>query len=260
MTPKVLWLAPPGKTQIVIKIIPGVREYSDAIKVDTDENWHRRLSANPKLFDGPVWSVVNWCTSGEGGKDTTERCRGFPDSHALHLHFEMQLTSYKYVLYTHFTPKGLALPSEARSNALGCSAICLTSDGHVVLGLRSMVCGTEPGLWHLVPAGNVDRPDIDHVILDEHEEELGYRAKLPAEDGCDDHDKLSVFGVLDTGLYQGHKLEVVYLLRLRSKTFSDLKQLFKKNDEHDELIGVKSFPKDLNLTEAARATLGIFYS
>ena len=132
----------------------------------------------------------------------------------------------------------------------------LTSDGFVLLGLRSGQVATTPHTWHLVPAGNVDRPDLADLMAAELREELG-----GSEDGG--WEKLSLLGLLDAGAEQGHKTEIVFIIQLR-QTLAQVKEVFKTNAhdlEHDLIEGFPSLDSTahLNLTQVATCALAAFF-
>ena len=217
---------------------PEHRRYSVEIEEGTEQYWLEVKAQKPHLFDGPVWSLLDW--------SVVDR----------QLRITLQPTTYKYVLYTHFSPQAHSFPREVRANTLGSSAITVTSDGKVVIGLRSKSLGMVPDTWHMVPAGNVDTPDLIGHIKVELEEELSIV--------MDEKDSISVYGLFDCGAEQGNKTEIVFLIKLHSMTFEDVLERFRAlsetHNEHVELLGVTSCPSDLKLTQLAKSVLTSFFT
>ena len=111
-------------------------------------------------------------------------------------------------------------------------------------------------MWHLVPAGNVDSPDVVAHIRSELSEELNIYE-------FDDF-SVKVMGLFDTGAEQGHKTEIVFLIKLNSLTFDDVYKRFgtvrAEHNEHVDLIGVTEVPRDIPMTTLAKSALGSYYS
>ncbi len=82
-----------------------------------------------------------------------------------------------------------------------------------------------PSLWHLVPAGTVDRPDLPGLILDELEEETGVPREVVTG--------LCVQGICDTGAEQRHKPELVFRLCLGISA-REMEACFEENGDKDE--------------------------
>eukprot|EP00300_Choanocystis_sp_HF-7_P010533 c16997_g1_i1.p1 GENE.c16997_g1_i1~~c16997_g1_i1.p1 ORF type:complete len:166 (+),score=46.34 c16997_g1_i1:394-891(+) len=120
------------------------------------------------------------------------------------------------------------LSREERVNALGTSALALTRDNKLVLGKRSDHLAACPSLWHLIPAGTVDKLDVLGVLKVEFLEEmhLDWDSEIVGEPIC--------VGLLDAGEEQGHKPELVWVLRL-AKTSAELADTIPTNDEHSEI-------------------------
>jgi len=228
---------------VLVTIIPGERSYSQDVCVATNNAWSLRVADKPHLFDGNVWSLVDWKVK----DDTLELC--------------IQRSTYKFLLQTHFTPAGRAMEPEARTNPLGVSAITEACDGGVLVGLRSEKLATCPCMWHLVPAGNVDCEDIQAVLVKEGIEEVGVNFSSEALN------PMPILGVLDTGEEQGHKPEVLYHAKL-SLTRSELISRYsvkaqEEHDEHDEVRFIHSYDEFILLgasTVACKNAMQLFFN
>lgn len=188
----------------------SVVHYPPDIVAKANAHWKDIISVKPNLFDGPIWCVVNH----KEEKTTNGR---------LVHHLWLQRSSYRFVLLS----CKIATTSEYNNkdfccSALGVSAICITSDGMIILGKRSAHCGTSPNKWHLVPAGTVDRPNIFAVLVDELHEELNVRPI---------NAKIRVVGMLNTGAELNYKPEMVYAIQIQEKHT----EIRVQNDEHQKL-------------------------
>lgn len=235
----IIWKAPYLGYKLVTEVVNSTaREYPEHIQDNAEKYWVSKKAENPHLFDGPVWCMHSWRVEESD------------------LVLKIELTSYKYILYTLFSPSCCDIPRSVKPNALGSSAITVTSDGKVVLGLRKTNVGTTPSVWHLVPAGNVDSVDMVGHIQTELHEELDLTL-APA-------DSLAVFGMFNTGLEQGEKTEMVFVIRLASISFDELCKRFERlnpeENEHEKLIGVTELPQDLKMTHVANAVLSTYYN
>lgn len=126
-----------------------------------EQSWAAALSANPRLFDGSKFRLarIGW---GEDGATVA---------------VDLGLTSYKEYLGTNRLPaeqramlekEGKAVHQEGGaflSNALGCEALLLTSDGFVVLLQRSSAVATHSGLYN-GPSGHPE-PDRAQISASE---------------------------------------------------------------------------------------------
>jgi hypothetical protein len=93
--PNVLVLGPFQATKIKTIVCPGIRQYADHIQAATDKLWQELLTKKMNLFDGPVWGIVSYAMSEDN-----------------ELHLEVQESSYRFQMYTHFTEAGRALPAQ----------------------------------------------------------------------------------------------------------------------------------------------------
>jgi 8-oxo-dGTP pyrophosphatase MutT (NUDIX family) len=206
----------PGNFTVAISVATSL----DPVKVPEDveqlvnENWNFCKTRNNRIFDGPVFSL--------------QELRVSPDA----VQMQLAKSSYKYVLFTHFTehPKRL----ETKLRAVGASAITVSNDGFVVVGKRAEHLGVAAGLWHFVPAGNLDREDIEDLVKCELQEELGMDPEATVSG-------LRLWGILDTGEEQGNKIEFVFVLNL-NVNFSDVLGCHDQNgdQEHTEIMGIKN--------------------
>jgi hypothetical protein len=229
-TSRPLWLASADShISASLQVTPEKAPFSAEDEAAIGRYWDERRAANPRLFDGPVWAVRGWSLRDAG-----------------HLELRAYISSYKYVLYTHFGSTG----NFESFKALGASAITRTSDGFVVLGLRSGAVATTPHTWHFAPAGNVDRADLASLMASELSEELGIERWRD----------FRVFGLFDAGKEQGHKTEIVFLIDLH-ETLAEVQRSFAAlgDHEHAAVDGRREFPENLNLTEVAAAALKCYY-
>lgn len=122
-----------------------------------DERWSAAVEANPRIFDGSKFRLKHIAWS--------------PDGQAVGL--QLGLTGYKEYLGTNrleedlwrqLRDDGERVHGDAAahlSNALGCEAIFLTSDGQAVMLRRSGAVGTHSGLYN-GPSGH---PEPSHAGL-----------------------------------------------------------------------------------------------
>eukprot|EP00747_Dinoflagellata_sp_TGD_P128684 gnl/TRDRNA2_/TRDRNA2_174584_c0_seq8.p1 gnl/TRDRNA2_/TRDRNA2_174584_c0~~gnl/TRDRNA2_/TRDRNA2_174584_c0_seq8.p1 ORF type:complete len:288 (+),score=57.81 gnl/TRDRNA2_/TRDRNA2_174584_c0_seq8:49-912(+) len=206
--------------RIVATVVEGTRTFSDEISAATDKHWEAALREKPKMFDGPVWCLVSHSVR-EG---TSEE----------ELLLSLQLSSFKYVLYTHLSDDGRQLSPDLRVGACGLMALTETSDGFFVFGKRSMKLGSMPGYWHCVPAGQVDSANIAAVLEKELLEETGVAWDLVADS--------RLLALMDSGAEQGHKYEFTFWLRLTVAAL-DVHERYKSAEdraEHEAFIFVRS--------------------
>mmetsp|Transcript_889 Transcript_889/g.1790 ORF Transcript_889/g.1790 Transcript_889/m.1790 type:complete len:246 (-) Transcript_889:111-848(-) len=235
---RLLLHAGPFPQGLVVEVKEGLRQFSDEVVLGADKEWAKLVEAKPNVFDGVIWSALSVIPT--GGE----------------LRMEIQQSTYRYQMFTHFTEAGLALPQEQRANALGTAGILLSSEGRALVGRRSTKLATCPGLWHLMPAGTVDKPDIGAVLMAELKEECGL---LPTE--IEDPE---VLGVLSTGEQQGGKPEIVWTLRLKLTEEEVLQRCHESavdKGEHDEIAFVR--PEDVasvasSYVDLAAAALSFF--
>eukprot|EP00933_Yihiella_yeosuensis_P021457 TRINITY_DN16969_c0_g1_i1.p1 TRINITY_DN16969_c0_g1~~TRINITY_DN16969_c0_g1_i1.p1 ORF type:complete len:307 (-),score=64.55 TRINITY_DN16969_c0_g1_i1:82-954(-) len=211
---------------MVVEVVDGERSYPEAVSRRADEHWQEVLKDKPKLFDGKLWSLLSHEVRNTEGREQ--------------LFLRFQLSSYKFMLWTMISPEGRAETPEAdRSNSGGLMALTETSDGYVIIGLRSKTLGAFPSHWHCVPAGNMDRPDPLMVLRDELVEELGVEwAAVEAAE---------VFALMSSGEQQGHKPEFVFRLRLANSASEVYSHYLSAEDkhEHEELIFLRAPTKAL---------------
>lgn len=196
--PGIMALGPFRLDCLTVSVVDGQREYPEAVEEAANEHWASVLREKPTCFDGPAWCL----------RSHTASCREEEDGPPRHtLHIELQLSSYKYVLYTHMTPAGRALPREERAGSCGLMAFTQTADGFLVFARRSKKLAAMPNYWHCIPAGNVDSPRLEKVLATELKEELGY--------GWDSVQECSLLALMDCGDEQGNKPEIAFSLALR---------------------------------------------
>lgn len=210
--------------RIHIRIAEGERAYPSAVHRRTEEHWWTEKEARPHIFDAPVWCLRSFTppwgfTEDSGSEDGVE--------------FELQQSSFKYVLYTHFSPDAVQLPEAHRAGSVGLAALTETADGYLVLGRRSSRLACLPGHWHFVPAGQVDSSNPQHVLEQELHEELGCE--------WDEVVDSRLLALMDCGAEQGHKSDFIFWLRL-SLNAADVEERFacaEDSSEHDGLIFVR---------------------
>mmetsp|Transcript_72527 Transcript_72527/g.137064 ORF Transcript_72527/g.137064 Transcript_72527/m.137064 type:complete len:314 (-) Transcript_72527:54-995(-) len=202
-----------------VSVAPSLRTYSAEVDAAAENYWKEAVMRKPNLFDGPVWCLRSHHTTERHGE--------------LQLHCELQRSSFKYVLYTHYSKEGQALRAEARSGACGLFALTQTSDGFFIFGKRSQRTACLPGHWHAVPAGQLDGPDIRSVLGQELAEEVG----------CDwsSVQDVQLLALVDAGEEQGHKYEFVFLLRLNMPAVEVYNLYLSAEDsyEHDALAFIR---------------------
>mmetsp|Transcript_55574 Transcript_55574/g.96542 ORF Transcript_55574/g.96542 Transcript_55574/m.96542 type:complete len:293 (+) Transcript_55574:55-933(+) len=208
--------------RLVIDVTEGERSYSEEIMEAAEQHWEDALRKRPKMFNGPLWCLLSYEACEADGKQEL-RCK-------------FQRSSFKYMLYTHMTDAGKALPAEARAGACGLMALTETADGFLVFGRRSRSLAAMPGYWHCVPAGQVDIPEPPKVLQKELLEETGFSWDVVRES--------SLLALMDCGAEQGHKYEFVFWLRL-GVTAAQVHEKFKSAEdraEHEALIFVAVAP------------------
>jgi len=222
--------------QLKIIVVDGERQYSDHVKNLAIEHWFLSVTLNPALFDGDCWSVVYMV---ESETATTAH---------------VQLTSYKYSLFSHFSSVGRSLPSNDRAICYGVRSLTISSEGYVVLGRRSSLAGTLPGVLDMVPAGVCHLPEPKEVLEIEYEEELGINVLTS---------QLEYLGVLTAGMEQGNKLEFVYMYKTGFSNEAILERFNSAKDkhEHEEIVFVKSTLGQLEpvLTEITKKALAMYF-
>lgn len=212
LPPGVHVLGPIPLDHMVASVASGTMTFEPELEVATQSHWEAALLARPKMFDGPVWCVRSF----------EVRPRGCG---ARELQLRLQLSSFKYVLYTHFSDEGKRLPADKRCGACGLMAITETSDGALLLGQRSQAVGSMPGYWHFVPAGHVDTTEFGTVLKEELLEETGV--------GWENVVSANLMALLDTGAEQGHKFEFTFYLKL-SLTAAEVLERYRLAEDRGE--------------------------
>jgi hypothetical protein len=152
-----VWLAPP-EMQVSIDIDHSFRPPRSGL---VDEIWAKHVAGNPKLYNGPLLSVV-----------------GFDPFHGI---VRCVPDEYRRLMAQPEIDCGITL--------LAVSVVlhCTTPEGlpGVVLGLRSPRTRIYGGCWELGPSGGFDVPPADVPVLDHEavleqcEEELRSELALP---------------------------------------------------------------------------------
>mmetsp|Transcript_3013 Transcript_3013/g.7720 ORF Transcript_3013/g.7720 Transcript_3013/m.7720 type:complete len:296 (-) Transcript_3013:28-915(-) len=209
-------LGPVQLDNLHVTVLEGKRVYKPEVEEAANKNWEETLQQKPHLFDGPVWCVREWEVKPIG-----------------RLNISMQLSSFKYCLYTHHTQAGMELDPQDRAGAGGLMALVVTSDGYFLLGKRSQRVGQKPGHWHCMPAGQIDSPDIIGVLRKELKEELHV--------DWSDVTYGEMFGLLGC-MDAGGRFEFVFKLHLKLDAATVFSQLLAAEDrsEHDAVLFVKA--------------------
>lgn len=181
-------LGPFQLQHLVSHVVEDPMKFDEDIVKAAAKHWEAALLERPKMFDGPVWCVRKLEVKG-------------PE-----LHLELQRSSFKYVLYTHLSQEGHALPPSKRFGACGLMALTETADGLLLFGKRSQQLSCLPGYWHCVPAGQVDNVNFGSVLQHELLEETG----VDWQQVSSSH----LLAVADAGREQGHKFEFIFYLKL----------------------------------------------
>jgi hypothetical protein len=221
--PSSVWVKGPfAFDKIAVKVLDGTRTYSEEITRSADEYWEGTIKKDrPNLFDGPIWSLVQYA---EQACEVTG---------AKQLHLTMQLSSYRFNLFTHYVGRDM-VPLTSRCNGLGVMSLTETSDGYLVLGLRSRKAGAMPWHWHCVPAGVLDAPDPPAVLEKELKEETGFEW---ATVRCGE-----VMALISSGEEQGHKPELLFRMGLSVSAVEvhEKHRAAEDSAEHEALIFVKA--------------------
>lgn len=154
-----IWALPPG-VPLRIDVEPASAPGAPAHAARVDAAWADLRRANPRLYDGPILSVV-----------------AFAPQQA---HVVCRRESYKWLAVQDTVPTGV--------HQLGVSGAITVRDHDgrecVLLGRRSPATRTHGGLWELAPSGGLDPPpgagpctlgpaDILAALAAESREELG---------------------------------------------------------------------------------------
>mmetsp|Transcript_4012 Transcript_4012/g.11739 ORF Transcript_4012/g.11739 Transcript_4012/m.11739 type:complete len:297 (+) Transcript_4012:99-989(+) len=217
LTALMVWILGPFSLDCLdVEVLEGLRKYSEEVERRADEHWQSLLEDKPNLFDGPNWSLVKHEVLGEAQR---------------RLRLTLQRSSYRFMHFD-ITPLGQALPPSERCNGMSLSSLTETSDGYLVLGLRSRKAGAMPLHWHCLPAGILDCPDPAAVLRKELAEEAA--VEWPGVAACE------LLAMLSSGEEMGHKPEMVFRLLL-SVPASDViarRQAAEDRAEHEALAFV----------------------
>lgn len=228
LDPSCVWARGPfALDKIVVKVLDGTRAYSEEITKAANDHWEGTvIKEKPNLFDGPIWSLV------QHEVQIANRSGQEAELDGKTLHLSVQLSSYKFNLFTHFVGRNI-VPLPSRCNGLGVMSLTETADGYFVFGLRSRKAGAMPWHWHCVPAGVLDAPDPRAVLDKELNEETGYDWTTVRRG--------DVLALISAGEEQGHKPELLCRMSL-SASAADVHDRHKAAEdraEHEALIFVK---------------------
>lgn len=220
----VISLGPFGLDCIRTEVREGQRTYPHGVDELATQHWSEVLRLKPNLFDGPVWGLIQ--------QDIEEVQGGSRGIKLL-----VQQSSYRFVLYTHFTEEGRVMRPSDRCGALGLMSFTESSDGFLIVGRRSMKLGQMPGFWHCIPAGNVDGPDMLAVLKKELREELAVDLDSETTGG-------SLLSTLTTGPEQGDKLELSFHITVSLTASEMLARLQNAVDrgEHERVAVLRILP------------------
>eukprot|EP00298_Acanthocystis_sp_HF-20_P003724 c14067_g1_i1.p1 GENE.c14067_g1_i1~~c14067_g1_i1.p1 ORF type:complete len:276 (-),score=111.68 c14067_g1_i1:23-850(-) len=231
----------------VISYDNDIKKYSDDIENGANMNWEKLQSEKKGLlFDGIVWTLKN--------VEIKESSK---------LELILQPSSYRYVMYTHYSSFGIEnLSKEQRANPIGISALCITTDNKIVLGKRSPHVAVCKNMWHVIPAGNLDNPNLSFVLKTEMREELGLEWENVVQ-------RETCLGLFDTGVEQGNKPEIVWFVQLNISS-EEVESSMKKNphkeenglDEHDNLVfinrnDIKNFISQFDVVGVCKSILNL---
>jgi hypothetical protein len=185
---------------------------------EIDRVWQSRLSDNPSLFDGLQVRLDSWQV----------------DEERLILH--TSLTSYREFLGTNLSHPDWTEASLA--NPIGVSGLVFTSDGYIILGVRSADLGEYSGYidtigGNLSPSLHVTNNMIDpfKAFSSEVEEELSIES-----------------GQIESGVIVGLWRNVETMrpeLVFRTRVYADRMSVGRRGPEHTELVFLSSTPVDI---------------
>eukprot|EP00927_Polykrikos_kofoidii_P046547 TRINITY_DN40756_c0_g1_i1.p1 TRINITY_DN40756_c0_g1~~TRINITY_DN40756_c0_g1_i1.p1 ORF type:complete len:293 (-),score=33.94 TRINITY_DN40756_c0_g1_i1:79-957(-) len=213
-----LCCGPVEVADINVDVVPGCKEYSEAVVAGSDKHWSELIAKKPHCFDGPVWGVVDSEAIDEVIETVHSRSRVTTDtacattaavrsSFRRRMLLRLQLSSYRFASYTHFTEEGKLLPQHERCNVVGVGCLTFTKEGLLMIGRRSEHVGMLPGYWSVLPVGVVDGPNLTDVLAKEAKEELDLDLQTDAQDCW-------ALGLIDAGEEQGNCTNFIFVLHL----------------------------------------------
>lgn len=173
--------------------IEMVRESTNALPMDVEERisavWGEELKTNPNLWSGPMLVA-----------------RGIDVIEGAHLRVHCIESEYKYFMGTTHESVAPLIPDNEVHRAIGFLAVTITSDGYVMLGVRSPKIDW-PTLRHVVPAGRLT-PRQEHPYK-------GVRDEFKSELGLDEADivSLTCLGVVADLTWRRLNYEFIFLAR-----------------------------------------------
>jgi hypothetical protein len=122
--------------------------------------WAAHVERNPMAFDGALLRMETWKADMEGW-----------------LHLSAEVTAFSAYVATRHPGFADEHPCEARADPLGLTALVLTSDGHVIVTVRSLKADQNPGALYLVggyaePGEVFGEIDLFQEMAREIEEEI----------------------------------------------------------------------------------------
>eukprot|EP00443_Scrippsiella_acuminata_P102101 CAMPEP_0115600958 /NCGR_PEP_ID=MMETSP0272-20121206/15154_1 /TAXON_ID=71861 /ORGANISM="Scrippsiella trochoidea, Strain CCMP3099" /LENGTH=483 /DNA_ID=CAMNT_0003036413 /DNA_START=48 /DNA_END=1496 /DNA_ORIENTATION=- len=133
--------------RVKVGVAEGERSYPAGTAAMADVHWSFATKEEPHLSDGPVWSLVSQEVQSIAGESA--------------MHLSLQRSTYKLLLYTHFSDEGSLMPKETRCNACGLTPLLLTSDGFILL-CRNSNSGSP---WLTLPASCImTAPSVAGVV------------------------------------------------------------------------------------------------
>lgn len=189
---RLLVRGPLALEHIEVAAAEGERHFPAGISALADVHWAAAVAERPELREGPVW-----CLSGHEV--------GTPN-----LRVTLQRSSYKLLVYTHFSDEVDILPKDKRCNACVMTVLLETADGLLVL-----YKAREGQLWQsLPPSCVVGSPDLREMLCS---------ALREAGQGLGDVsaavDTARLLALVDVGedAPDGHRHEFFFTLRLAVK-------------------------------------------
>jgi len=179
--------------RVKVSASEGERSYPAGTAALADVNWDVAVEEDGSLTDGPVWCLVSQDVQSSSGEPTVS--------------LSMQRSSYKLLLYTHFSDEGGMLAEDARCNACCLTLVAETSDGLLVLSRAE-----DGAAWQTWPASSVvTSSDVAGLVRAMLEEALGAAAAATAAAAS-----ARLLGVATAGsdACEGHRHELVVAVRL----------------------------------------------
>lgn len=196
---------PPGAVTIrLVELPPLPADLEDFV----DRKWQREIELNPRLYAGPILSPAAIRISDDA------------------IEIDCGVSDYRQFMGTTWPE----MPERHRRRALGQLAVTITSDDHVIVGVRSRKIDWG-GLRHAIPAGRVQPGEgtPEEAILLEFREEIGI--------GPDEIESLRCIGVLEDQTSGRQNYEIVYLAQvaISASELMERAEAAEHSFEHDRI-------------------------